>query len=221
MLGVAVEPVANSRPSRSVLVAFLGVAFLSTGLLTVLGWLLVHQDGELEETRRAERHEQALDRLQGVVDRIAIERLELTEPEKELPVGTLLVSLQGTHVSVKRGVLLYFPYELPSGYEAPSETFVEGEQLEFAAVDLAGAGRAYARLTSSPNLAVRAGALGRLARVQRKAGAIDDALGTYQRMDDVDETVIVESFPATLYAQLGQAVTLEKASRRDGVHQIA
>ena len=54
-----------SRSSRAVLVAFLSVAVLSSGLLAGLGWLLLKQDRDLEDKRAQERREQAANRLQS------------------------------------------------------------------------------------------------------------------------------------------------------------
>lgn len=45
------------------IVAFLSVALLSTGLLGVLGWQLLKQDRELHKTRLEERRAQVYDAL--------------------------------------------------------------------------------------------------------------------------------------------------------------
>jgi hypothetical protein len=184
-----------TRSSRAVLAVFLGVATLSSVLLAALGWLLLRQDRDLENTRSQERRQQGADRFASLV------QASLNEPALEagaatathaLPPGSLLITLTGSDLSVNRGSLVYYPYDPVPALEASPQVFEEGERLEYRMEDHTAAAREYTRLTASPDAAVRAGALGRLARVQRKLLAVDAALATYDRLAEIQEPVRID-----------------------------
>jgi len=63
--------------------------------------------------------------------------------------------------------------------EASPTAFASGEELEFKRHDLTGAASAFRALAASPDPAIRAGALVRLARVERKSGQVEVALRSY------------------------------------------
>ena len=71
----------------------------------------------------------------------------------------------------------------------------------------------YETLATSKEAARRAGALARLARVQRKQQDPDAALRTYVRLAEVSEKVSVDGIPATLVARAGRASVLEASNR--------
>ena len=79
------------------------------------------------------------------------------------------------------GVLPYFPHVAPIG-GIDSAVFQPSERLEFQLRDLNGAATLLTQLASRGNTLVRAEALLRLARVQAKAGHIEQALATYRRL---------------------------------------
>jgi len=211
---------APARGPRLVMIAFLAIAAVSTGLVGTLGWLLLKQDRELEQARAEERHAQAADRFAARV------QPALADPAAEdvqagLPPGTLVITLEARGVSVDNGSLLYYPHEPSSPREPPAVVFADGERLEYAVGDYAGAERTYSVLAGHADPAVRAGALGRLARVQRKRLDIDGAIATYDRLAEIGEPAGIDGFPATLYARLGRASALQQANRRDALEAEA
>ena len=79
------------------------------------------------------------------------------------------------------GGLLYHP-EPAQTPDPPTAPFIEAEQAEFARKNLAEAEDLYFRLTSNPDVAVRAAAFAGLARVHRKAQQPDAALAAYDAL---------------------------------------
>jgi signal transduction histidine kinase len=138
-----------------------------------------------------------------------------------LPPGTLVITLDARGVSVESGSLLYYPHEPSPPREPPAAVFADGERLEHAVGDNAGAERAYSALTAHADSAIRAGALGRLARVQRKRLDIDGAIATYDRLAEIGEPAGIDGFPATLYARLGRASALQQANRQQALEAEA
>src|SRR5688572_23345602 len=131
-----------SRSSRAVLVVFLSVAVLSTGLLAALGWLLLKQDRDLEDRRMQEHRDQAAVRLRAFLNDGQSDAASRAV-RSELPAGTLLITLVDQELSVNSGVLAYYPYDPVRAVEAPPKIFEEGERLEHAAEDHAAAASVY------------------------------------------------------------------------------
>lgn len=201
-----------SRSARAVFAAFFGVAILSSGLLGALGWKLLQQDRDLQKTRTEERIAQAGYGLAEWVRRAA---------GASQPSGAILIAIDGSQLSVESGTLVYYPQDAVRQPEAPPELFEEGERLEYQVRDPVAAAHAYRALSASTDAAVRAGALGRLARVQRNSGAVDDALSTYGLLEQIDAPVTVDGFPPTLFARLGRASALQTAKRTDALRREA
>jgi signal transduction histidine kinase len=205
-----------------VLIVFLGVALLSTGLLAALGWLLVRQDRELEETRRAERLAQAGDRLAIALQRAPDDRGLTAGSSPAHLTGTLTIVIETGRIAAASGDLLYYPYDPePAFAEAPARVFEEAERLEYRAGDYEAAARAYSGLARNADVAIRAGALGRLARVERKRHGLDQARQAYDQLGAIEEPVAIEGFPATLYARIGRAGALAEGGHTDALHDEA
>jgi signal transduction histidine kinase len=121
-----------------------------------------------------------------------------------------------------RGVaaLPYLP-EIPPHATPPVSTFAAGEQAEFREGNLRRASAVYAALARSPEAAVRAGALARLARVQRRLKDVDGALATYAGLETVGEGVHAVGYPASLTAALGRMSALAENGRADAARASA
>lgn len=201
----------------------LPLLFLAVTLIPVLalGWLttqLVEKDRRLEKQQVQERVEHAADRI------VAASHQRLSELESELrrlatgendgPADhTVLAIAEEDRVTVApAGTLVYYPI-LPKTGQPPRGVFAEGERYEHQQGDPSkaiGWFRALAR-TEEPSL--RAGALLRLGRNQRKTGQIDAALATYAEMARLGATE-VEGFPAAMLALEARCGILERAGRQ-------
>ena len=91
-----------------------------------------------------------------------------------------------------------------------SDALLAAERLELVQENLADAARAYDALSKSDNLALRATALTRLARVQRKRGAPAAALDAYDRLSRLPP-VTVDGYTAALVARVGRVSVFDAA----------
>ncbi len=204
------------RP-RHVLVVFLAVAAVSAAALGSLAWQLLAQDAALDATRRQERLEQAADRATAIMQRALADLQTRLGAENAgdapLPPGVSVVSIGPGGVAVwPVGSLLYSPVPV-LGASAPAGTFAEGERLEFARRDRAAAMDVYSALARSNDAAVRAGALLRLARVQRKQKRPDAALRTYDQLAALDRVNVDDLLPAGLAGRIGRASVFEDGQK--------
>lgn len=179
------------RPPRHVLVVFLGVAVLSTGALGWLAWRVVRQEAELDTQRQRVALEQAADAVVGSMQQSLAGLITLTaQPPHSIanvPVNVSFVNIEQDAATVKpAGTLPYLPV-VATRREAPGEIFASGQDAEFRLRDLSRASRIYSALAAATDPAVRAGALGRLARARRALGDVDGALAAY---DAVEEQVL-------------------------------
>lgn len=220
------------RPPRHLLVLFLGTTFVLLAGLGWLGWRSFQQDRAVEVQR-------VRDRLESATDLIAAEiRQNLAEVEEQLTRLSLLpaadVDEAGSAYSKDLGEdalivvfesaavraypsqrLLYYP-ALAAPEEPGGQQFAEGEVLEFRARDFAGAiayFRDLARAHDDNDERIRAGALLRLARNQRKAGQSDAALDTYRELASLGR-VPVGGWPAELVARRARCDLIEQLGRR-------
>lgn len=212
------------RPPRQMLAVFLGVALVSAGALGWLGWLLLKQDTALESQRRRDMLEQAADRASATMQLAVVElqaRLTSSPGASRNPApGVSRVSIGPDSVTVwPNGSLPYYP---DSGVHPQHvrASFAEGEQAEFARVDLARAARAYAQLATAADPDVRAGALARLARVRRKQHDVDAALRAYEQLAAMEQAD-VDGIPAALVARAGRASVFEEVGRQLDVRREA
>jgi signal transduction histidine kinase len=194
------------KPPKNLLLILFLLTLVSVTVLGWSGWKLLKQDRTVQAQQRIELLETSADRM------VATLRGTLAETGDRLsawlaspPVagtpkdGVLLIAHDNNLTAYPEGRLLYYPTP-SSGPEAPPETYAEGESLEFQDGQLLKAAAWYKTLAESQDLAVRAGALLRLARVQRKAGRMDEAQATYTRLAGMP-TVRVAGVPADLVAR--------------------
>jgi len=218
------------RPPRRVVVLFFLIAVVLVSAMGALAWRFLQQDRVLERQRTQDRLERNADMITAALGRGAAEaresltRLAALGPA-ELPAAAaewaatleddaLLVTLTPDGVDAfPPGRLLFRPMSVPP-HEAPASVFANGEVLEFRQGDLTHAAAAYRQLAAARDPAVRAGALLRLARVERKAGYPARALETYARLARED-SVTVSGAPASLVARHARLGLLQELARSD------
>jgi len=227
------------RPPRHVLTLFLGVM---GSLLLALGWLawqLVFQEQALAAQRTQERldhaAETAVATLRHGLDDVLQQLGSLSRlPPDAAPAGfagqaatlgedAALVSAGGRAFDAwPAGRLLYYP--LPAlGRESPAAAagqFAAAEALEFQRRDLAGALRAFERLSRSASPQVRAAALLRTARVRSQLRRYDGALEAYSRLAEL-ETTPAEELPAGLLARYGRCLVFRELGRSEDLAREA
>jgi signal transduction histidine kinase len=201
----------------------LSLLFLAVMLIPVLalGWLtsqLLEKDRKLETQQVQERVEHAADRIVAVshqrLSELESRLRRLANGEEDAPPGdTVLAIAEGDHVTVApAGALVYYPI-LPKAGQPVRGVFAEGERYEHQQGDLRKAIDWFRALARSEDPAIRAGALLRLGRNQRKAGQIDAALATYGDLATLG-TTDVEGFPAAMLALEARCGILEKTVRQ-------
>ena len=224
------------QPPRRLVALFLLIALILVGATSTLAWRFLEQDRALERQRTLDRLERAADVVTAALGRGAAEardaltRLSST-PAAALPAAAmrwasnlerdaLLVILTPDGVEAfPPGRLLYQPVPGPAR-AAPAGTFAAGEALEFRRHDLAGAAVAYRALSASGDPAVRAGAVLRLARVERKAGQLTRALESYARLARMG-MVPAAGAPAALVARHARLGVLREMGRAADVQREA
>jgi signal transduction histidine kinase len=201
------------RPPRQVLVIFLTVALVSTGVLGWLAWTLIDQDRALENQRRQDQLEATADRAVNAMEQ-SVARLEtiLATPSAGLPDHVSFFSVSAGKILVQpAGSLPYVPVSGEKPEPSPA-IFAEGDRLEFRAGDVQGAIRVYQALSATADPQVRAVALARLGRLDRKAHWPKAALDAYRQLAHLDDEA-VDGLPAGLVGRLGIASTLAEGHR--------
>ena len=212
-------------PSRRLLALFLILTVAPAAGLAWLGWRLLEQDRALESQRTLERQEYAADLVVSALSqRIAETRRQLTQSEDVFPLVNLpdavIVTFQQDDLrSIPPGRLLYYPVA-PQDREAPEAPYLAGEKLEFNHQDYAGAIEQFRRLAESKDPALRAGALFRIARNQRKLGNSQQALAAYDKLADFDD-VFIAGIPAGLAARQAQCILLDELGRKEDLQYKA
>jgi two-component system phosphate regulon sensor histidine kinase PhoR len=198
-------------PTRSLLAALLSTTVVVTVALGWAGWRLLEQQQALDDQRARDRSESMADavaaRIRGRLAE-AGERLSgwVSSPSSPVPAidGSVVAGLRadGIHVNPIGGL----PF-VPVAIRAPStaDPFAALEASEFDD-DLERAGAGYRRLTHHRDPHVRAGALLRLGRVQRKTRDLSGALVTYQQLAELG-AVPIEELPAELAGLNGLQAT--------------
>jgi signal transduction histidine kinase len=196
------------RPPRHVLAIFVAVAVVSAAALSWLVWLLLTQEKAVEMQRRQDRIDQAAERAAAVMQAALADLDHASQPLS----GLLYVRVAADELSVRpERSLLYYP-EKRRDTAGTATRFDEGEQAEFARKDLKSAADLYRRLSKDPEISVRAGALARLARVQRRLHEYDQAIQTYDRLSEMTG-VTVDGLPAALVARQGRVDLFEENHR--------
>jgi signal transduction histidine kinase len=152
-----------------------------------MGWRLLQQDRALEAQRLEEQREAAADRV------IAALEMALVSEERKLadvPMGSfspetedyLQIIIDFTEMLVLPvDALLYYPVML-SGREASSRQYTNSEKAEFLDQDYERAIRILRPFSKAEDLAVRVGALTRMARNLKKAGRLEASIDVYREL---------------------------------------
>ena len=210
-----------------------GFLLVSAAALTVpavivgwLGWLLLQSDRELDRQRVQERLtnaailaiaslEQAISATEQRLTALASAESPVRPPEgfeSLLEADAALVVISATEIW-SSAPLLYYPGEIDFT-DSVADAFVAGERLEFAQKDLASALDSYRALADSRDRAVRAGALGRMARVARKLDRPKMALEAYDALAPLGSTMVLGR-PADLVASLERCAVLQEMNEHD------
>lgn len=187
--------------------------------LTWLGWQMVEQDRVLERQREQERREQAADLAAAALQRILAELGESLrggghgDPRAAIAV----LSPEGL---VSRGGLGLPYYPLPTAAAPFREGFAAADVAEFRDSRFAEAIGILAPLVEAKEPEVRAEALVRLARLQRKAGGTKQALEALERLGALGQ-VAAGGIPAGIAAQQARALLLESGGDKQNLQRVA
>ena len=215
------------RP-RKMLVLVLGTMVVLASTSAWLVWRLAEQDRTLQSQQIRERLESAADLvaaelrqglsgLEGQLETLSSlpvdDRPTAAARSAELLPEDAVIVLAGPDglSAYPAGRLVYHP-TLPDAPGLPPDTFAEGEGLEFRTRQYDRATAAFRREAASADLHIRAGALLRVARVQRKAGRLQDALATYDELALLGNTPVA-SLPAELLARHARCAVLATQGR--------
>ncbi len=224
------------RPPRHLVVLFFGIALILMVALAWLGWRLFQQDRALEQQRVQVRLEHAADiaaaaltrRLGDIEDALArVASLRASElPDSAARLAgrfshdAVVLVLTGDKVTpYPSGRLVYHPVATPA-VKPDVSAFAQGEVLEFRRRDLPGAAGVYRRVAQSGDSAIRAEALLRLARTERKAARFDAALAAYDDLTALGSAT-VGGLPAELVARHARLSVLEQLGRTDALSEEA
>lgn len=207
------------RPPRNLVAAITGITVVPLAVLLWLGWRLLDQDRLLENQRAQERLERAADLAASALQRLVSgSEQRVTVSGNEWPAGAVALTFGRDRMEADPpGRLAYLPVA-PTLPEPPPSAFAAGEELEFRRHDRDGAIAVYRQLAKSPDAAVRAGALLRLARNLKSDGRTEEALTNYaelSRMDGVAVAgtpmgLIAEYARCEIYAESGRGVELRR-----------
>ena len=209
------------RPPHSLLVGLILTTLLVSAVVTGAGWRLLVQQRAIDERRAHDQAESAADAaVAGMRSRLAEagERLStwVSNPTMTAPPiddAVVVVGLQDGRFDVNpTGGLPFVP---GASAVTSAVAFGTGEAAEFRG-DLAQAAAAYETLAADRSDDIKAGALVRLARVQRKSREFDAALATYRRLEALGG-VVTDGIPAELAAWLGiRSIDVATGDERSG-----
>lgn len=177
-----------------------------------LGWLgarVIQQDREVGRQRQREDLELAAGRLAIGIDR------RLNDIEEQLARGS---GIHLTPEGPQGSGLLYTAIEERS--EDVSALFAGVDVLEFQRADFPSALAQLRKLAASPKAAVRAAALNRIGRVERKAGHTAQALAAYDNLLRM-RTAAVEGQPAALLARQARCQVFEQTGDKAALKREA
>jgi signal transduction histidine kinase len=195
-------------PSRRLIAAFVLLLLLPAVTVVWLGVRLIVQDRELESEQLRRQRESAAERIVGLLN----ERLSAAEGRlgsAEAPGDDAVTLVLGTNgIDTRPPARLLYQPELDIVDVGSAPEFRAGEDLEYRRRDLDAAEAAFRKLTADRVPAIRAGALVRLARVLRKKGHREQALGVYDDLARVSDER-VDGVPAELVARRARCRVLE------------
>ena len=190
------------RPARHLVTVFVLLALVPSVLLVAFGWRLLQQDRALEAQQARLAREQAADVIVAALEQ------QVGAMEAALRAGTAVETVRAHRDSAA----VSFSGGPGPAVAGADHIFEDAERLEFIQRDLAAAAAAYRRAAGSPDRAIRAGALIRLARVLRKTQSNDAALATYDQAASLRGST-VGGVPADLLARWAKCDLFEKLER--------
>ena len=200
-----------SNPARSLLAALISTTVVVTAALLWAGWRLLDQQQAIDEQTARGQADSAADAVAaGIRGKLAEagERLSgwVSDPSAAVPLidGAVVVAVRGRGIEVgPAGGLPFIPIDVQ--WRRHTELFQSLEATEFGGKpDEARMG--YLALVNHRDVMVRAGALLRLGRAQRKVRDLDGALVTYRRLAELGGT-LTDDLPAELAGLIGQHTT--------------
>jgi len=218
-------PLARRGASRRLIVSFVLVLLVPATAVVWLGARLVEQDRALASRQLRERRESAADRvIAGLEQALASTERQLVSGAADAMIrrddNAVRVTLTANAIEVVPASRLLYVPSLPPAPAEPIDAFEAGEALEFRAKDYRAAAIAFRALARSPSALVRAGALLRLARIERKLNHADSALAVYADLARVSD-VRVSGLPADLVARRAQCQLLEQLGRTADLREHA
>ena len=192
-------------------VMFLVVLLPPAVTLIWLGFQLLEQDRILEAQREIEGRQAAAVEIARSLGQSLAEAENWT-PSGTLPDGVLGVTVSSTGILAHpAGQLLWGQARTPL-MEPPTQPFEAVEKLEFQGA-AESALRTYAELARSKAPALRAGALLRIARVERNRHRIEQALEAYRSLAEI-RGISFDGTPIDLLARRAICELLEESSRK-------
>ena len=201
------------KPPRSLLTILFLVTLVSVSTLGWFGWKLLDQERVVEAQRARERLEQAADRIAAIA-RGTLAGNRRTPGDMVDRSTTGRQTRRGAAAHRCKQPLRKVPYRDPgrrllyrpsfgSQAEDFTNTFADGEVIEFQQKLPERAIEWYRRLAESKDSDIRAGALMRLARVLRKAGRKEEARAVYLQLASAGESggMRISGVPAELIAR--------------------
>jgi two-component system phosphate regulon sensor histidine kinase PhoR len=198
----------------------------------LLGWLLLEQDGRLQQERNRERMAAAAERLAaGLEQRLSGLRDGVTQMAVSYPEGSAAVedapasqpeSFIG--ILVRDKDLVVAPesalHYVPAAYRVtrPAHPWAEATRLEFEQGDLPAALQWLQSMAGDGPDWLRAGTLARQARVLKRLGRVDEALARYAQLATL-EGEYVEAIPAPWLALLASSSIHESSGDAEPLRQ--
>ena len=200
-----------SRGSRRLTLLFLAVLVPPAITLIWLGAQLVEQDRNLWRQRDLERR-QATANAVALTMKQSLAEAENWPKDRGVPEGALRIVITQSELRTEpAGRALWLPVSPPIP-SAGSREFAAAEASEFQGSAQKALLR-YQGLAQSPEPAVQAGALLRIARVYRNGGRLDEALRTYRKLANIPR-IAIEDVPADLEARRAACGLLDESGRR-------
>ena len=212
-------------PSPSGMLTIVAVASAVT--FGWVGWEMLRQESAAEEQRERERLENRADRVVQTIERVLSEVDQQLDDRIAAPRGGLATTSEGLVLvfdqqsirPVSPSVLVFYPV-LSAQPEPPESLFAAAEADEFQRHSLGEATDAYRRLARSPDRAVRAASLVRLARVLRRLNRGDAALEVYREIAGLEGVQVVGA-PAALVARDAEMRLLAQLGRHEAAEGLA
>ena len=179
-------------------------------MLVWLGLELVEQDRLLWAQRGLEERQATAQVVIQSLERALADSERLAGPA--LPDGMVRFELSEKGLRADPPDRLSWLPVAPVLAEAETDQFSEAEALEFRG-ETGRALRIYQAQADAPSATVQAGALLRIARVQRRAQRWDEALDAYRGLAEI-EGVAVLGLPADLVARRAMGAVLEASGRK-------